>query len=217
MGKMKTAIIAFCMLVSMSLRAQDFWDIPTTEALISHNKTNYSDHQGFRDNQLVSQATVSFWKSTTNTFKRLSDSLDKRLTSLSILTTDVEVTYEIYTGLSEMYSYQSRSVGIATKYPFTLPVIISREQQIYEAGYGLFQYMTLLVLSYGDLSKMKASSRQVIFKSIRDQIFVLRAMCYSLYCAMERVDFAQLFKNTKEFQIVNKDASIVKDILTTLK
>jgi len=213
----------FCIVVVLlaatgAVRAQDdFWDIPTTEALIAHNKTNYSDHQTFRDNQLVSEGTVSFWKSTTNTFKKLSDSIDQRLTSFFILTADVGILYQIYTGLSEMYGYQSKSVSIASKYPFTLPVIIDREQQIYQAAYSLFTYMTLIVMSYGDISKMKASGRQVIFQSIREQVFILRTMCYSLYCAMERVQFAQLLKNTKGYQFVNKDAGIVKDILSNFK
>jgi hypothetical protein len=75
----RLAIMALTLSIAQALYGQqDTWDIPVTEQMISQNKQNYSDHQEVKNNQIVSQATVSRWKSSTNQFKTLSDYIDIR-------------------------------------------------------------------------------------------------------------------------------------------
>lgn len=193
------------------------WDIPTTEALISHNKQNYSDHQAARNNQVVSQGTVSLWKSTTNKFNQLTNSIDQRLTSLYIITADAVLVYNIYTTLSDMASVEEESVQISFKYPFTVPILINGEQKIFQTASNLIEYISLLVVNYGTISKMKVSDRNLIFQEVTDDLNIMSTESNSLYLFMQRVQLSDQFKNTQPFQMINKDKQLVNDILNNLK
>lgn len=199
------------------LAQQDVWDVLATELMISHNKKNYADHEQVTTNQVVSQSTVSVWKSTTNQFKTLSDLLDRRLTSAFIIAADVTTLYNIYAQLSEMIAYEGKALNIARKHPWLTPVLIKEQNKILQSSTDLFDYLSLVVLSYGDISKMKASARKVIFREIDMQIGVLKGRCYSLYLMMKRFDITSQIRNTKGGQFINKDAQIVKDILKNIK
>jgi hypothetical protein len=195
----------------------NYWDVPTTEALISHNKQNYSDHQQATTNQLVSQGTVSWWKSTTNTFNNLADSIDKRLTSFFIITADAATVYNIYLRFSEMESVEEKSIDISYNYPFTVPVLINGEANIIQSATNLFEYLSLLVINYGAISKMKVSDRTLIYQEITDQLNIMSTQCNSLYLFMQRVQLSDMIKNSQPGQLINKDDQIVKGILNNLK
>lgn len=195
----------------------DTWDIPATELMISHNRINFSDHEQVTANQVVSEGTVSGWKGSTARFKSLSDVVDKRLTSAFIVVADASTLYNIYNQLSEMINYENMALKIAYKYPWLAPVLTKEEGKILKSGTDLFDYLSLIILSYGDLSKMKVSARKVIFREIDMQIAVLKGRCYSLYQMMNRFDATEQIRNTKPSIYINKDAQLVKDILKNLK
>lgn len=210
-------VITFIAFAQSSSGQQNIWDVPATEEMISHNKKNYSDHQDARNNQVISQGTVSTLKSSTNKFKTLSDFIDKRLSSAFIVITDVATLYNIYNQLADMMEYEQRSLVIAKRHPWALSIMANEQEQIIKSGTELFNYMSLLVLSYGDISKMKVSARKVVFHSINLQLSVLKGRCYSMYCTMQRLDLTSTIRNSKPGQIVNKDKQIVTDILKNIK
>ncbi len=200
-------------LVSSGDAQVNYWDMPTTEYLIQHNTDNYNDHKAFKDNQVASQATVSQWKSITFKLKSLTDSIDQRLSSVFIITADVSTVLAIYTALSDMYSYQNQSMRIALKYPYTIPVIIKRENEIIASASSFVSYLTLIVNSYTDISKMKVSDRNIIYREIRSELEVVRLRCYSMLQQMKQIDFVELLKETTPFKYVNNDKQLVKDII----
>jgi hypothetical protein len=166
---------------------------------------------------VVSEGTVSWWKSVTNTFNQLTNSIDKRLTSFYIITADAATVYNIYTRLSEMATVEEESFQISAQYPFTVPILINGEEEIYQSATNLFEYLSLLVVNYGAISKMKVSARSFIFEEITAQLNILSTQCNSLYLFMQRVQLSDLIKNSQPYQLINKDDQLVKDILANLK
>lgn len=100
-----------------AIAQDDYFDMPTITALIEHNKQNYSDNQELRDRQVASQVTVSAWKKSTNTMKKLTDAIDKRMNSFFIITADVSTTIHVYQCISQVLSYQQQALTLAGKYP----------------------------------------------------------------------------------------------------
>lgn len=206
--------VSILLAAAKSCSAQaNYWDMPITEYLIQHNTDNYNDHKAFKDNQVESQATVSQWKNITLKLKSLTDSIDQRLSSFFIVTTDVSTVIAIYTALNDMYSYQSQSMDIALKYPYTIPVIIERENEIIASASSFVSYLTLIVNSYTDISKMKVSDRNIIYREIRSELEVVRLRCYSMLQQMKQIDLVELLKKTAPLKYVNNDAQLVKDII----
>jgi len=200
-------------LVNASDAQVNYWDMPTTEYLIQHNTDNYNDHKAFKNNQVESQATVSQWKNITFKLKSLTDSIDQRLSSFFIITADVSTVMAIYTALNDMYSYQSQSMDIAIKYPYTVPVIIERENEVIASASSFVSYLTLIVSSYTDISKMKVSDRNIIYREIRSELEVVRLRCYSMLQQMKQIDFVESLKKTAPSRYINNDAQLVKDII----
>jgi hypothetical protein len=217
MRKRFAIVVIFIYTAETSFAQQDIWDIPATEQMISHNKKNYSDHKEAKNNQLASHATVAAWKSSTNQFKTVSDFIDKRLTSAFIVVADVTTLYNIYRQLSEMMQYEAKSFEIVRQHPWTASYLTSEQVKIIKSGTDLFNYISLLVLSYWDISKMKVSARKVVFHSIDLQVGVLKARCYSMYNMMKRLEWTTEIKKSKPVQMINKDKQIIQDILRNIK
>lgn len=214
-------VVAFISLltfhISLAVAQQNIWDGALTEINISHNKSNYDDHNGFRDNQFISQVSVNWWMQTKNEFKNLSDKINSRLTQAFIVEADVITLYNIYEAFQKMYDYQSQSINIAVDYPYAIPVIIKKEQTIINDAYNILMFVELIVQSYGEVNKMKTSDRQIIYREINMQIQLLTGQCYSLLNTMRMVQSGNLFKNAKPLQYINKDKQIADDILKKIK
>lgn len=208
-------------LLSMQLSAQlgplNTWDIPLTEVLISHSKKNHTDHLDMRNNQAVSTATVSEWKKRQNQLKQLVDQIDHRLSSVFIVIADVAMIYEVSSSFEEMASYQQKTFELLVRYPYGAPLVLGPQQQLYKDAVELFSFVQLMVLSYGDLTKMKVSSRQAIYRKLRDQVYVLRSRCYSIYQIMRKIEYAQVLQHTQVYPFIQKDKAIVQEIINIFK
>lgn len=193
------------------------WNVPLTESLISHNQQNYADHMEARDNQFVSAVTVSSWKKAKDNFKQLVDKIDKRLTQSFIIIADVTTLYNTITALKEITDYQGQTFILLSKYPFAAQIFYQREIDLVKSAIELYSFIYLIVLSYGDISKMQVSSRQTVFREMSSMINVLKAKAYSLVQKLKQIDFAEIYKGTLIGQYVNKDDQIVKNILSNFK
>lgn len=207
--------------LSMQLSGQvgplNTWDIPLTEVLISHSKKNHGDHLDMKNNQAVSTATVSEWKKRQNQLKQLVDQIDQRLSSVFIVLADVAMIYEVSSSFEEMASYQQKTFELLVRYPYCAPLVLGPQQQLYKDAVELFTFVQLMVLSYGDLTKMKVSSRQAIYRQLRDQVYILRSRCYSIYQIMRKIEFAQLLQHTQVYPFIQKDKAIVQEIIKIFK
>lgn len=205
-----TAIVSCVTIVQAQ---PNYWDVATTEYLIAHNQDNFTDHKEVKNRQVVSQGTVNKWKGLTNKLKTLTDSIDKRLSSFFIITADASTVLASYTTLKDIYAYQKESVSIGSKYPYIIPVLISNEDKIIASATSLVSYLTLIVNSYSDISKMKVSERNMIYQEIRSELEVVRLRCYIMLQQIKQIDFVNVLKRTKPYKLVNNDAQLVKNIL----
>jgi hypothetical protein len=210
--------ISFFTFLNPDVSAQpNIWDVPLTESLISHNKHNYSDHQEARNNQLVSTATVSAWKNAKDNFKQLVDNIDNRLTQAFIIVADVTTLYNTITALKEIEDYQEEAFLLLYKYPFAMPIFYQREVDLVKSAIELYSFVYLIIVSYGDISKMEVAARQTVFREMSTLINVLRAKAFSLLQKLKQIDFAEIYQGTQVWQFINKDKQLAEDIIKNFK
>ena len=195
----------------------NIWDIPLTEILIAQNKAGHEDHLTLRNQQFTSAATASFWKRQQNEFRQLSQQIDQRLSSAFIILGDITLVYEVATGFEEMMGEQEKILQLLKRHPYAAPIVLREQERLLRDAWDMFRFVQLMVLSYGDLSKMKASSRQAIYRQLRDQVQVLRTRCHSLHLLLQRIDLAQVLRNTKIGRYVSEDRAVVQRILESMK
>lgn len=219
---MKTQYILFIILIIAfsSLRAEaqpNIWDIPATEALISHNKTNFSDNKTAKENQLKSTVTVGVLKNTKDKCKQLIDSLDKRLNSLYIILADATFAIQVSKILADIYEYQAESFQLILTYPYAAFLYYNNHQRIIKDAESLLSLIYMVSLSYDDIGKMKVSERKIVYTHIIMQMGYLRAKCSALDGQLKMIDFSETYKNSKGWNYINMDKNKVDEILNNWK
>lgn len=218
---MLTKYIFIILIVSFSfMRAEaqtNIWDIPATEALISHNKTNFSDNKTAKENQLKSTVTVGVLKNTKDKCKQLIDSLDKRLNSLYIILADATLAIQVSKILADIYEYQAESFQLILKYPYSAFLYYNNQQKIIKDAESLLSLIYMVVLSYGDIGKMKVSERKIVYTHIIMEMGYLRAKCSALDGQLRMIDFSETYKNSKGWNYINMDKNKVDEILNDWK
>jgi len=195
----------------------NIWDIPVTEALISHNKTNFSDNKTAKENQVKSTVTIAVLKSTKDKCKQLIDSLDKRMTSLYIILADATLAIQVSKIIADIYDYQSESFQLVIKYPFAAFLYYNNQQKISKNAESLLSLIYMVVLSYEDIGKMKVSERKMVYTHIIMQMGYLRAKCHALDGQLKMIDFSETYKNSKRWNYIDMDKNKVNQILNVWK
>ena len=219
---MKQSLIFYIVLaLSVSftrVKAQpNIWDIPATEALISHNKTNFSDNQTAKEKQLKSTVTVGVLKRTKDKCKQLMDSLDKRMTSLYIILADATLVLQVSKIIADIGDYQAESFQLVLKYPYAAFLYNNNQQKIIKDAESLLNLVYMVVLSYGDIGKMKVSERKIVYTHIIMQMGYLRAKCCALDGQLKMIDFSETYKNSKGWNYIDMDKNRVNQILNDWK
>jgi hypothetical protein len=216
--KYSFSFIAFFFCFYSQVKAQpNIWDIPATEALIAHNKTNFADNKTVKNNQLESTVTVGVLKNTKDKCKRLIDSLDKRLNSLYIILADATLAIQVSNIMRDIFEYQSESFQLVLKYPYASFLYYNNQQKIIDDAGSVFSLIYMVILSYGDIGKMKVSERKIVYTQIIMQLGYLRAKCSALYGQLKMIDFSETYKNSRGFQYIDMDKAKVNQIINDWK
>jgi hypothetical protein len=212
---MKQLMSLFLFFSTTTLIAQqDVWDIPLTEAQIALNKRDYRNHKTLATQQEASTVTVKGWRRTADKVKALSDSLDKRLQFSFILLADLFTLYDVYGSLRTLSGFQAQALKEAARHPWMVPFIAERELRLLREGRDLLNYTTLLVLSYGSVSKMAVEPRRALYGHLARRLTSLNYQAYSILCFVQRITLTTAIGSTGAGIIVNRDAQIAKDIAT---
>ena len=203
-------LFCFCCLA----KAQpNIWDIPATEAMISHNKTNFSDNKRAKENQLKLTVTVGVLKNAKDKCKRLMDSLDKRLSSLYIILADATLAIQVSRIMRDIFNYQAESFQLVLKYPYASFLYYNNQQKIIDNARGVSNLIYMVLLSYGDIGKMKVSQRKIVYTQIIMQLAYLKAKCNALNEQLKMIDFSETYKNTRGWNYLDMDKDKVTQIL----
>src|SRR5665213_457152 len=212
------SFIVFFFCFFSQVKAQpNIWDIPATEALIAHNKTNFADNKTVKNNQLESTVTVGVLKNTKDKCKRLIDSLDKRLNSLYIILADATLAIQVSQIMKDIFEYQAESFQLVLKYPYASFLYYNNQQKIIDDAGSVVNLIYMVILSYGDIGKMKVSERKIVYTQIIMQLAYLKAKCNALNGQLKMIDFSQTYKNSRGFQYIDMDKAKVNQIINDWK
>ncbi|MDQ2719384.1 MAG: hypothetical protein M3Z26_06425 [Bacteroidota bacterium] len=209
-------VFSFC-IYSHAEAQPNIWDIPATEALIAHNKTNFADNKAVKNNQLKSTLTVGILKNTKDKCKRLIDSLDKRLNSLYIILADAVLAIQVSNIMRDILEYQGESFQLVLKYPYASFLYYNNQQKIIDDARSVFSLIYMVILSYGDIGKMKVSERKIVYTQIVMQLGYLRAKCSALNEQLKMIDFSETYKNSGGFRYIDMDKDKVNQIINDWK
>jgi hypothetical protein len=149
--------------------------------------------------------------------KSLVDNIDKRMNSFFIITADVSTTIHIYQCVSQVLSYQQQALSLSAKYPWLIAWAADTESSIVADATDLLGFLSLIVLSYGDLNKISVASRKQIYTELDHQLSKIVLDAQYLVAKLKMVDLAETYKNTPQWQFVNNDKKLADGILGSFK
>jgi hypothetical protein len=149
--------------------------------------------------------------------KQLTDAIDKRMNSFFIITADVSTTIHVYQSISQVLSYQQQALSLATRYPWLMSWAMNTEGVIVLDATDLLAFISLIVVSYGDLNKISVGSRKQIYTELDHQLSKIVQDAQFLVAKLKVVDLAETYKNTPQWQSVNNDKKLVNGILGSFK
>jgi hypothetical protein len=213
MKAMLFIFLLFCCLPVLS--QQDSWDSALTETLIDINKKTYPRHTEYRNLQLQSTLTMKAVHEKKKQFKELVDNINKRLNNVFIVAADVTIVYDAYKRLKYLIELEGKVIDLAVKYPLTIPIAASTEKEIVEDAKDLYGFISVIVLSWGDVSKMKNSNRQIIFRNVTDILSLMIARLESTYQLLKRYDLKEILRKTgiPFYDYYTQDKKIVEGLL----
>ena len=75
----------------------------------------------------------------------------------------------------------------------------------------------MVILSYGDIGKMKVSERKIVYTQIIMQLAYLKAKCNALNGQPTMIDFSETYKNSRGLRYIDMDKDKVQQILNDWK
>ena len=145
------------------------------------------------------------------------DSLDKRLNSLYIILADATLAVQASQIMKDIFEYQAESFQLVIKYPYASFLYYNNQQKIIDEAGSVFNLIYMVILSYGDIGKMKVSERKIVYTQIIMQLGYLRAKCNALDGQLKMIDFSETYKNSKGWNYIDMDKNKVNQILDDWK
>jgi len=81
----------------------------------------------------------------------------------------------------------------------------------------VFNLIYLVVLSYGDISKMKVGERKIVYTQIISEMGYLRALCSALVGQLQMIDFSEKYKTSGGWNYIDMDKGKITQILNDWK
>jgi hypothetical protein len=130
---------------------------------------------------------------------------------------DAVLTIQVSNIMSDILEYQGESFQLVLKYPYASFLYYNNQQKIIDDARSVFSLIYMVVLSYGDIGKMKVSERKIVYTQIVMQLGYLRAKCSALNGQLKMIDFSETYKDSRGFQYIDMDKAKVNQIINDWK
>ena len=196
-----------------NIKAQNVFDLGATQALVNKNKNHYDDNITAKESQAKLAATETLLKTTNEKVTTVFNKLDKKLTSVYIVLGDLKTMYDIAMLMKKMGEDQAKALQLLQKTPLLIAYYVPMQKKIYEQAEDLYKLIALIVMSYGDINKIEAAKRAVIFNSIKMQIGHLYDRNYNMLAMLVQYQKTIKRRDPKIDYYINQDKQKVQQIL----
>lgn len=206
-------ILNVCQIAS----AQNVFDLSSTQALVNQNKAHYEDNVTAKESQVRLAATEKILKNTNDKVTNVFQKLDKQLTSVYIVIGDVKTMYDVANLMKAMADDQAEALKILRQTPLLVAIYVPLQKRVYNDAEDLYKLIALIVLSYGDINKIEAAKRAVIFNSVKNQIKYLYDTNKTMLVMLQQYQKTIKRRDPKIDYYINQDKQRVQQILQRIK
>lgn len=216
--KKRIVILLISIWSSHSLSAQNTtaFDKPTVQALVNQNKDNFSQKQEEKRLQQRITAATLVWKEQQDKVTTMYTKLMQQVNSVFIFVADATTVAKTISLLTDLVKLQAECVELARQDPILIPFVMNNEVRVIQEATKLVTFLSLIVSSYSDLSKMDIASRRIIYTEVNGILNQMMWRTYSIKYALEQNNLKNRIKDSRFGGWINRDIQIVEDIMREL-
>ena len=211
-------VIPMALLAGRAVAQKKVWDVPTMEAQIARNYTEYDTQTKLKNNQAISTATQTTARTQGSDFKDKVKIIHERLISLSVLISDGKTIFDAYDIVKDILNYQRQILSTIGSDPKLAPIAISSQAALVSRSNALIKYIELMVIAASDLNAMKSTDRRAIVGYIVNELRVIRGDAYSINQSLRWAKEGNYINSINPWaRYVNDDKRLGDEILKNLK
>lgn len=192
------------------------FDKPTVQALVNQNKDNFSQKQEEKRLQQRITAATLVLKEQQDKVTTMYTKLMQQVNSVFIFVADATTVAKTISLLTDLVKLQAECVDLARRDPILIPFVMNNEVKVIQEATKLVTFLSLIVSSYSDLSKMDIASRRIIYTEVNGILNQMLWRTYSIKYALEQNNLKDRIKNSRFGGWINRDVQIVEDIMREL-
>lgn len=186
--------------------------------LVSHSKAEHERQQTARTRQAITSSNEEVNLSKMDELKAKYRTLQSRFHTLGLAIDATQIGLQAAPLISEIMDHQATIVKLAGQNPLLISMAYQTQVDLVERAYRLSQYLLALAISIGDLNRMKASDRKLLFQHVLTELRRIAGTSRGLAANMYYSKRKHLLESLNPFsEFVNRDKQLLESILSQIK
>lgn len=193
-------------------------NIPVLHQLVSQSETEYDRQVTARNRQAVATANEQANLTLLEKLKTVYRKLQQRYNTLGSALEAVQAGYYATPMVRRIISNQGEIIALANRNPALVAIGYQAAIDFSSKAESLSRYLAGLVISYGDINKMKASDRKILFDYALLELSNVQDLSGNMLAMMQSASAASAIRRMNPFHdYIDIDRDLINDILNNTK
>ncbi|WP_196936700.1 hypothetical protein [Sphingobacterium hungaricum] len=214
---MSKIFVLLCFLL-MVFRGNAQLNVELLHQLVQHSKDENERQKTARTRQAVTSANEEVNRSKMADLKAKYRTLQKRFHAIGLAIDATQIGLQAAPIISDIVDHQATILGLAGQDPLLITMAYNTQVDLVDKAYRLSQYLYALAISIGDINRMKASDRRLLFAHVLTELRRMAGTSRGLATNMYYANRKRIRTSMNPFsEYVNRDRQLVESILTKIK
>jgi len=212
----------FLLVVLLSMGSITSWSATYINYLmmntaIKHTLEEHGRQTKIRNYQAVDTQLEDVNREKFSKFQELYRKVEARLNSLGLLIDAGLLAKQAVPLVNSIKESQAELIALLVDNPTLLLSAAEVEQELAEKSVSILSYMAGVMLTYGNLNRMKPSDRKLLLNFARDELRALDAQSYRLLRSLQQRIAMRQTELAGFSSWVNRDRELIDEIMTNAK
>jgi len=210
------SILLLFMLSSFLGNAQ--LNVELLHQLVQHNKDENSRQQTARTRQAMVSTNEEVNNSKMADLKAKYRRLQSQFHTIHLAIDAIQIGLQATPIIQEITNHQATILRLATQDPLLIAMAYRTQVDLVDSAYRLSQYLYALVLSIGDINRMKTSDRRLLFAHVLTELQRMASIAHGLAANMNYSRHKRMPGTMNPFSAyINRDKQLLESILSKIK
>lgn len=212
---MKTILLGILLVLNLQVcHSASYINYLMLDTAIKHTLEEHGRQTKIRNNQAVDTQLEEENRAKLSSFQEQYRKVEARLNSLGLLIDAGILATQAVPLVNSIRKSQAALISLLIDHPALGISAAQVETELAEKAVSILSYMTGVLLTYGDINRMKPADRKMLLNFARDELRVLDAQSYRLLRTIQQSQQLRHQGLDGSGNWVNREQKLVKDIIS---